>query len=105
MADLAIQRGSVTGAVVTMAAASGGGDTMPSGASLLVRNADASSKTVTIAVPGSKYGQARPDFSLAVPAGAIARFGPFPHDLADPADGKVHITYSAVTSVTVAAIS
>lgn len=95
-----------TGVALTFAAASGGGDTISPGSTtcLLVRNGDASSKTVTIVVPGTKYGQANPDISAAVAAGVTAVFGPFGSDLADPADGLIDVTYSAVTSVTVAAL-
>ena len=105
MANLTIQEGKVTGTALTMAAASGGGDTVPVGGALLVRNGDASSKTVTVAVPGEKYGQARPDIEVVMAAGATALIGPFPPDLADDEDRLVHVTYSAVTSVTVAAIN
>jgi hypothetical protein len=63
--------------------------------------------TVTVLTPGNdKYGQARPDIAVAVPATTGERLiGPFPADLADPADGLVAITYSGVTSLTVAAVT
>lgn len=104
MADLGIQKSKVVGADFVPVAAGGSGDTVPIGAKLFVRNGDASSKTITVVVPGTQYGQARPDITKAVAAGEYAIFGPFPADLADPSDGKVHITYSATTSVLVAAI-
>ena len=63
-------------------------------------------KTVTVVVPGNtRYGQADPDVTITVPAGGTSLIGPLPRDLADPADGLVHITYSAVTSLTVAAVA
>ena len=108
MATLAYQQSAIGGAAVTMAAASGGGDKVAPNkrGALLVTNGDASSKTVTIAVPGNtKYGQANPDVAVVVAAGVTKLIGPFASDLADPTDGKVAITYSAVTSVTVAAVS
>jgi hypothetical protein len=106
MAALPTQSASPTGTTLTMAAASGGGDTFVPGSStvLLVRNGDASSKTVTIVRPGTTYGTADPDIAVTVAAGAIAVLGPYPSDLADPTDGQIDVTYSAVTSVTVAAV-
>jgi len=86
-------------------ATTGPGDTVTPGDRVFanVVNARGSSINVTIAVPGSQYGQARPDVVIAVPAGANRDIGPLVADLADPADGQVHLTYSAVASVTVAA--
>lgn len=94
----------ITGTKITKVAASAGGDTFaPGDVKLVVVNGDASPHTVTIAVPGNtKYGQAQPDIAQTIPAGEEWEFGPFPVDLADPADGVVHVTYDAVTSVTVA---
>lgn len=106
MADLSYQQSEITGIAVTFANAAAGGDTVAVNARglLLVRNQDAAAKTVTVVVPGTKYGQALPDVPVAVDAGATAAIGPFPADLADPTTGRVHVTYSAVTSVTVAAV-
>jgi hypothetical protein len=106
MALLTPQTAAVTGTVLTMAAANGGGDTIVGGSTvyLLVRNGDASSKTVTIVRPGTTYGTADPDIAVVVTAGNIAIIGPIPAEFADPADGQVDISYSAVTSVTVAAV-
>jgi hypothetical protein len=105
MAELTHQQATIAGTTVAMAAAAGGGDTVRPGAALLVTNGDASAKTVTIVVPGNtKYGQADPDVAVVVAAGATKLIGPLPQDLADPTDGFVHVTYSAVTSVTVAAV-
>jgi len=93
----------------TWAAASGGGDKVspaPNGA-FLFRNGDASSKTITMAVPGNTiYGVANPDPTFVVPAGATCVIGPLTADLGDPADTNlISFTYSAVTSCTVAAIT
>lgn len=107
MATLAYQKARVTGTAVSLAAAAGGGDLIPPNpnGALMVRNGDASAKTVTVAVPGNtKFGQADPDVAVVVAAGATALIGPLDQDLADPTDGMVHVTYSAVTSVTVAAV-
>lgn len=108
MATLSPAQAKITGATVTMVAASGGGDKVKpnSRTALLVKNGDASSKTVTVAVPGNtKQGQPIPDVAVVVAAGAMALIGPFDADLGDDTDRLVHISYSAVTSVTVAAVS
>lgn len=107
MATLAPQTPAVTGATLTFAAAAGGGDSFPvtGVVCLLVRNADASSKTVTLVRPGTTYGQADPDVAFTVAAGATGVWGPIPaSDFVDPSDALVDITYSAVTSVTVAVL-
>jgi hypothetical protein len=107
VAVLAVQRSKVGGTDLTFAAAAAGGDSFPPGDRVVlhVRNADVSAKTVTVVVPGNtKYGQAAPDVTVTVPAGGQTVIGPFPPDLADPADGQVDVLYSAVTSVTVALV-
>lgn len=109
MALLAPQIPRVTGTTATFTSAAGGGDTVaPSPTGVLhVRNAGGSSINVTIVVPGTdEFGQARPDIVRAVAAGAHEMIGPLSSPLlADPTDGLIDITYSAVTSVTVAYIT
>lgn len=98
---------SVVSQAVQAAASAGGDKVLPHDRGMLVfRNGDAASKTVTLLVPGNtKYGQANPDVAHVVPAGATAYIGPLPADLADPADGLVAFTYSAVTACTVSAVT
>jgi hypothetical protein len=60
--------------------------------------------TVTIVVPGSQYGQARPDIVRAQGTNSHHFYGPLVSDLADPATGFVTITHSATTAVTAAAL-
>ncbi|GAW54741.1 hypothetical protein [Nocardioides sp. PD653] len=108
MATLTTQKAKTTGQAITMAAASGGGDKVDAGdhTALLVTNGGGSSINVTVAVPGNtKYGAAEPDIVVAVAAGATKLIGPLPTDLEDTTtDRLVAVTYSGVTSVTVAAI-
>ena len=106
MALLTTQQIGITGTNPTYDAAGGSGDTInPDSRTVLhVKNGDASSHSVTVAVPGTEYGQARPDVVVAVPAGESRFIGPLVTDLADPTDGQVHVTYTATTSVTVAAL-
>lgn len=92
----------ITDTAAQAVAAAGGGDTAPVGPGrfLYVNNADASSKTVTIATPGTVKGLAIADAAVVVAAGKHAII-----PLADVyrgATGRASITYSAVTSVTVA---
>lgn len=105
MALLTAQPISVVGTKPTMAAATALGDTIRAGANqvLIVTNGDASAKTVTLVRPGAEFGQNNPDVAKVIPAGETWYFL-VPPEFADPADGLVDITYSAVTSVTVGVV-
>lgn len=108
MATLAYVQVGIAGTNPGLAAATGGGDKVPVNdrGFLMVVNGGGGSINVTVAVPGNtKYGEANPDKVIAVAAGATKLIGPFPADLADPSDGLVAISYSGVSSVTVAAVS
>ncbi len=91
------------GASVTanLTAASAGGDTAPVGPGrvLAVRNADAAPHTVTIATPGTVSGLAVADAVMPVAAGATSLI-PLVAAMRGT-DGRAHITYDAVTAVTV----
>jgi hypothetical protein len=95
---------------IALASASGGGDVAPNdngGVSIVVRNGDASAKTVTIKsyfTGVSPPGTEKSDLTLSIPAGEVAILGPFDAAAWNNALKQVEITYSAVTSVTVAAI-
>jgi hypothetical protein len=105
MALLSPQQVGITGTAPTYANASGGGDTVvpDDRAFLIVKNTSGSPVNVTVVVPGSVYGQPRADVVVSVPATTGERWiGPLVADLADPADGLIDITYSAVANVTVA---
>lgn len=109
MATLTYKQPVIGGTDPAFAAASGGGDKVaPNDRGYIhVKNGGGSPITVTIDVPGNtKYGLANPDPTISVPATTGERIiGPFPADLANPSDGLVAITYSGVTSVTIAAIT
>ena len=109
MATLTVQNVNRVGLAPTYAAATGGGDKFaPTDRTWLhVKNASAGAITVTIVTPGT----ALPDVGIAdvavsVPATTGERLiGPFPYEFfANPADGLADITYSGVTSLTVAAV-
>jgi hypothetical protein len=105
MAALTTQNVPVTGLTPSTTAAGGSGDTIAAGENtfLLVKNGSGSSITVTVAVPGTEYGQARPDVGVAVAAGAEALIH-IPAEIDDPSDHRIHVSYSATTTVTVAAL-
>lgn len=65
-----------------------------------VTNGSGGSINVTVVVPGTEYGQARPDVVTAVANGATRKFGPLVPDLADLTTGLVTITHSGTSSVT-----
>jgi len=74
---------------------------------LLFKNADASPKTITIGVSGNTiYGQANPQNAVIVAAGNTALIGPIDSTFLTPSTtpGTAAITYSAVTSCTIAAL-
>lgn len=110
MADLAIQDITNTGLAPAYAAAAAGGDKIPSSDAdtfIHVKNTGGSAVTVTIVTPGTVAGLAIADVSVSVPATTGDRMiGPLdPSIYGNPADsGKVPITYSGVTGVTIAAI-
>lgn len=92
------------GAAVPKSAASGGGDSIhnAAGATLLVLNAAVAPITVTLAgaVNCSQGGLHNKAFTVA--AGADEQI-PVPAQCVDPTTGFCAVTYSAVTTVTVAA--
>lgn len=98
----------IPGTLVTFTAADVTGNTFSANGRgiLLVKNGSGGSINVTVVIPGNDaYGQPRPDVVIAVAAAAEKAIGPFPQDVVDPATGSILVTYSAVTSVTVAMLS
>lgn len=59
--------------------------------------------TTTLIVPGSLYGQARPDVVYTIGTNSNRLIGPLTSDLADPTTNLVTITHSATTAVTAVA--
>lgn len=116
MAQLTINSHAFAGLEPAFVAAAAGGDkfTNPNDERTYVRvkNGGASPITVTVApVAPNSVKQAGatpgpvslPNYSVPVPASGDITIGPFPAAYND-ADGNVNLTYSGVTSVTVAAI-
>ena len=106
MALLTVQKNALAGVVVAPVAAAGGGDSFPNdGKTVLeVVNGGGSPITVTIAAPvNCNQGTNHPGGG-SVTNGTTKRFGPFDQARWNDASGNVVVTYSAVTSVTVAAV-
>ena len=113
MATLTVQEMDVTnGLSATYAAASGGGDDFANDGDVFlhVKNGGAGSVTVNInSVPANASVQGIgtipvPDPAIAVANGTEKLIGPFPPSRFNNSTGKVSVSYSGVTSVTVAAI-
>lgn len=108
MALLTTQSISKAGIVPTYTAAAGGGDTMVPGATdfLHVKNGGGSSITVTLAIPASLTfdGLAVTSPTATITAGSEQMIKVIPERYRDPTTGLAVITYSGVTTVTVAAI-
>lgn len=112
MATLATQTIIRTGLAPTYAAATGGGDAMACGSGMFlhIKNASGGALTVTIAIPAGASGYPNAAYTstaVSVPATTGDRMiGPIRSELyADPTTGLATITYSGVTSLTVAAIN
>jgi len=110
MALLSAQSAVKGGTALNFVACTAGGDTVRTGdrTYLLFKNGDASSKTITVAVPGNtSYGQANPANAIVVAAGATQIIGPIDGQFAQPGTTPptANITYSAVTSCTIAVIA
>lgn len=108
MATLSVQEVGRAGAVITHGSAAGGGDSFaPSKETFLsVINGGGGSITVTVATPRQAFPDVETaDVAVAVAAGVTKLLGPFPAEhFAQADDGLADITYSGVTSVTIAAI-
>lgn len=109
MALLATQSVTLAGLAPAYAAAAGGGDTfVPDKDTFLhVKNASGGAITVTIVTPRTDpVGNAVADVAVVVPLTTGDRMiGPFNAEIfADPTTGLASITYSGVTSLTVAIV-
>jgi hypothetical protein len=97
------QEVSVAGLEATYNAAAAGDKVHP-GVLLHVVNDDASDKTLTLATPGTAFGQPIGDQVITITAGE-ARFVEVPEVGFTASDGLVPLTWSATTSVTFAVLS
>lgn len=110
MAVLTVQKPSAAGTYAPVAAEAGGDSFPNTGVEFFyIKNGDASPKTVTFDSPGTcSFGlaaNAAHDLAVTVPAGEEKLIGPFATARFNDANNRVQVTYSAVTSVTVAAVA
>jgi hypothetical protein len=111
MAILAVQRPLITGTVISMAAAGAGGDSFQNDGStwLRVTNGAGSPINVTFDSPNTcDFGlgaAAAHDSVVAVANGTTVEIGPFRKNRFNDANERVQVTYSSVTTITVAAIT
>lgn len=110
MATLSIQSVSATGLNPTYVSAAGGGDKVKPGSATFihVKNGGGASVTVTVddalsTAPSGAY-QFDPDLKVVVEPGGQRFIGPLPENRFRGTDGYAAITYSGVSSVTVAAL-
>lgn len=112
MATLTVQNTTDTGADITFTACGAGGDQFLNSAStiIIVKNDDAAAKTVTVTAQSTSttangYGTVtKEDSVFEVGAGEQAILGSFGNRAFNDANGYVQITYSAVTSLSIAAL-
>lgn len=107
MATLTVQQTDLDGTTPSYAAAAGGGDEFTNdGRTMLhVKNGGAGSITVTVNSRVNCNQGYDHDSVTTIGAGAEAMIGPFDTTrFNDPATGRASITYSGVTSVTIAAV-
>lgn len=108
MALLATTQITKAGALKTLTAAAGGGDTFQGGEHVEFEALNGSGSTITITfvrVTAGPDGQ-NEDLVKTIVAGArMSWAGPFGQAFANATDGYVHVTYSGVTTLTVGAFS
>lgn len=72
---------------------------------IYVTNGGGSASVVTIATPGTVDGLAIADRTVSVPAGEDRMIGPFPPHIYNNANGEIDVSFSFITSVTLAALN
>lgn len=107
MAVLTPQDVVLTGLTEALVAAAGGGDSFDNNGQcvFVVNNGSGASITVTFDDPNTpnpgNAAQFNPDVAVVIPAGQKRYIGPFPPFRFNDPNGRVNVTYSGVTSLTV----
>lgn len=112
MATLTVQTAVVTGVQPTFNSAAGGGDVFANDGNTYAHFVNGSGGSITVtfdAVPTSVNKEGFGDITIsdtavAIPAGEQRVIGPFPQARFNNSSGQVSMTYSGVTSLTVATI-
>lgn len=94
----------VAGLAATYHAASAGGDKVRPGSTLIVKNTNGSTRTLTLVTPGTVYGQAIADQAITIPATTGERVVKVPREGFTGTDGLVPLAWSADTGVTFACL-
>jgi hypothetical protein len=104
---LAYQSIGYAGAAITFETPGALGDTVQPNAQgfLWVKNGGGVSTTVAIVVPGTTQGQANPDVSISISAGAERMIGPLVDQLYDSSVGGILTSCTPQASVSVAAVT
>jgi hypothetical protein len=107
MAILTVTTVSRAGIDIAGAAADVAGDSFPNTGHeyLVVKNGSASPITVTLDIKQTVDGQTVTDPTVTIAAGASKIIGPFPTGIYNDTNGRVGVTYSAVTTVNVIALA
>lgn len=107
MAVLTVQNITIDGLEVSYSSAASGGDTAANNGRMFLEivNAGASARTVTVASQKACNQGYTHDESVSVPASETRKMGPFLTNRFNNSDSAIEISYDAVTSLTVAAIS
>ena len=72
---------------------------------IYVTNGGGSASVVTIATPGTVDGLAIADRTVSVTASEDRMIGPFPPHIYNNASGEIDVSFSFITSVTIAALN
>src|SRR3990167_7912315 len=107
MAVLTVQQLTRAGITPTYAAAAGGGGSFPNDGQTFVqfKNTNAAARNVTIATQVTVDGKAVADDVINVPlTTGDVMVGPFPPGIYNDVNGRVQLTYDAVTNLTVAVV-
>jgi hypothetical protein len=102
MALLSQQAPNITGTALTYSTPSASDTIVPGSGLYLHVKTGGTGTTVTVVVPGTQYGQARPDVAVVIGVSTDRLIGPLVGDLADPATGLITVQYSSTTTVTAA---
>ncbi|MHB0934898.1 MAG: hypothetical protein ACYC6A_00785 [Armatimonadota bacterium] len=107
MAVLTVQTINTTGVAPTNNAAAGGGDSFVNDGKTFIHvtNGSAGSLNVIITAQNACSQGVLHTLTVAVPAGESRMIGPFNRNIYNDAAGKVQLTYSGVTSLTIAVLS
>jgi hypothetical protein len=104
VALLAAQQVGITGTNVAYSAAGASDTAAPDDRTFWHVKVAGTATTLGVVVPGSVYGQARPDIAVGPVTSSERMIGPLVQDLADPTTGLITLTTSQQTGVTSALV-